>query len=250
MIFSTTEIFEAILIQLSSQDLLRMQQVARHWNQVITQSHALQQKLFFRPISNKDARPELNPLLQTLFPPCFALKTVPTWWDLTAATGINEQNWFQDENRRMSVLRPEASWRRMLPVQPPARIDRISWIGNCGCSEYFNKGGISSQYEYLQADGARMGLIYDILVHYVEDWSGYFFIQWHMFPALPSDEAVVDTPIEDVEHNMSPLENKITIHGAHETDCFDGGPAERRGETIGLKVIEFNKSVIEISQKV
>ncbi|KAI7201042.1 hypothetical protein KC343_g15253 [Hortaea werneckii] len=48
-VFKIIELLEAILLELPMKDLLRTQQVRKHWKQVIVGSNAIQKALFMRP---------------------------------------------------------------------------------------------------------------------------------------------------------------------------------------------------------
>lgn len=48
-VFTTVEMLEAVLLELPMKDLLRAQQVRKHWKQVMTGSIAIQRALFMRP---------------------------------------------------------------------------------------------------------------------------------------------------------------------------------------------------------
>lgn len=54
-VFNTTELLESILLLLRLPDLLRVQAVCKQWQEVITRSSALQEKLFFRPTKKDSA---------------------------------------------------------------------------------------------------------------------------------------------------------------------------------------------------
>ncbi|KAF4629786.1 hypothetical protein G7Y89_g8358 [Cudoniella acicularis] len=72
-VFSTLELWEAILLQLPLQELLvNAQLVNRSWNADIKSSPSLQQYLFFQAWLEADNRSdEINPLLRAKFPPFF-----------------------------------------------------------------------------------------------------------------------------------------------------------------------------------
>ena len=48
-VFKTIELLEAILLELPMKDVLRSQQVRKHWKEVIVGSNAIQKALFMRP---------------------------------------------------------------------------------------------------------------------------------------------------------------------------------------------------------
>ena len=147
VVLATPELFEALLAEFTIRELLLAQLVNHHWHYTITASPTLQQKLFFQPIPERhNAPPQLNPLLQALFDPFFKLgidlDTAEFYMhasnhkDLTAmpwvrdnfptAPKLDAEDWFADGSRKAAFLRPKASWRRMFPVQPPARISKLT----------------------------------------------------------------------------------------------------------------------------
>ncbi|KAL3423895.1 f-box domain protein [Phlyctema vagabunda] len=244
IICSITEVFEAVLLQLPPHDLLRVQRVCRRWNDLICQSPRLQQKLFFQPVSTKDYAPEFNPLLKSLFPPCFKLGEVPSYSGdqdrYSLCSDLQEHDWFRDIDRRAAVVRPEASWRRMFPVQPPAKIDHIEEATDCGCGAIIEKGPLASDLQYLHGVGAPMGLIMDIIVQDIDDWDGYFHIEWHMFATLNKDISTPDAEYYEQPSQAETLENKITLRFVHDTDCFERAPSKRALSNLDrLKMVDF-----------
>lgn len=87
---------------------------------------------------------------------------------LTEDLFCGSTTWFENTSKREATLREDASWRRMFPVQLPARIERITRIADCYCGQFDSQGVIRPEFENLQVSGARMGFIYDILVHFLE----------------------------------------------------------------------------------
>ncbi|ROW02476.1 hypothetical protein VMCG_06081 [Cytospora schulzeri] len=65
-------------------------------------------------------QPEFNPLVEALVPFIFDLRPVPNRHHFCYKGIIEEKSkhWARDQQIRDAVLRPEASWRRMLPMQP------------------------------------------------------------------------------------------------------------------------------------
>jgi hypothetical protein len=88
---------------------------------------------------------------------------------MISVSEMRELDWFQDPNRRNMVLRKDASWRKMFPVQPPASIDKVVQGEECDGYYLLQHGVITSQFQSIQAQGARMGLIYDILIRELVD---------------------------------------------------------------------------------
>lgn len=144
-VMSSPELRELVLLQLDLRTLLHAQRVCRTW-QHSTSSPRVQEALFFRPVSaspppqtpasasstvvpappDDDRAPwELNPLLARHFPAWFA----PRWswkerYELEASAP-----WTRDAAGRERFLRPEASWRRMLPSRPaPAELRVVTRV--------------------------------------------------------------------------------------------------------------------------
>lgn len=159
-VFSIPELFEAILLNLDMIELLLLApRVCRRWHDVIGQSPAIQQALYFSPVPAKspsrsgesdgdDAaaiKPVLNPLLVKQFAPCFfdfgskayfrranAFYSMP-WTvrprrEVPTGGGVIESlpSYPQldppgpnDQADRRRFTRSGASWRRMLVSQPP-----------------------------------------------------------------------------------------------------------------------------------
>ncbi|KAI1340044.1 hypothetical protein F5Y15DRAFT_62483 [Xylariaceae sp. FL0016] len=107
------ELFEAILLHMDHRTLLvSAQRVSRHWHDLISTSLLLQRRLFFT--ADPEAKePSFNPLLRRRFRPCFEGpfdKVIASEASLEALRSIVSRDENQYEN---------ASWRRMLPRQPP-----------------------------------------------------------------------------------------------------------------------------------
>jgi hypothetical protein len=249
-VLATPELFEAILAQFTLRELLLAQQVNHHWQHTVNTSPTLQQKLFFQAIPHKTSHqqpPQLNPLLQSLFPPFFNpgtdtstpgvhtsadyIKSQP-WFqdDFTGAPHLHEDDWFYfiNNSRRAAVLRPEASWRRMFPIQPPTRISALNMSSACCTNQCFSHGGkLNSKSSHLQEKGARMGLLFDLVIECLDSWAqSSFFVQWHMFKVLGREE--------------SELKNEISIYfWNNERMC--GGPIV----ATGLRVMKDRDEFVE-----
>lgn len=264
--FATTEVFEAILLHLPPQDILLVQRVHSHFRNVIKSSPAIQQKLFFAPVPETPGRtPELNPLLSALFPPFFALNKPIDPADLHSLRSIYRLDWFDDPFYRERILRPDASWRLMYPVQPPAKLDMIniySYDSCVICRFPRVRAKLGDEYEKLQGTGMRMDLLFDLvtLLDSNHEFPA-FFVHWQMFPLRPARPdlgnpfqgkegsglgQVADwkdgNPAEYgplISNEQDTLQNTITIHYNHDSLC-GGGVSE-----VSLLTIEsaFTESV-------
>ncbi|CAI6088023.1 unnamed protein product [Clonostachys chloroleuca] len=229
--FTTPEIFECILLNLDIQELLFAQLVHTHFKSFIKQSTVLQQRLFFVPDPTRTT-PELHPILKRRFPALFSLKKpdeVLYFHDFSETT--RKLDWFTDENYRERMIREDASWRRMFPVQPPAKLESIKiWshhfcvnrLGHCVPAQ------LGSQCQHLQETGIKMGLLYDIVVHFHSAMTlPRFYIHWQMFPTEgegPRDrDDIEDTGgFEDLYPlgtEKRELENSITFYYQHAAYC-------------------------------
>lgn len=200
------ELFELVLLHLTQRELLHAQRVNKYWADLITQSPALQQKLFFQPILPAEAscrKPETNPLAEEFFPFLFGPRHVPDRRDFWSCDRVVQSmgHWSGDRHHRDAVLRPEASWRRMLPVQPAARLDGVI-ITSWGCtglrgltwcevdaSKYVQAPRTTGQTPHNTCPDldlgtcATMGLLYDIVLHQLGNRSNRTIgVQWQMFP--------------------------------------------------------------------
>ena len=89
---------------------------------------------------------------------------------MKSGKALQEQVWYQDERLRSVVMREDASWRKMFPVQPPAPISMVLRGGGCTDDGMgtIQHGHITPAFAHLHTPGARMGLIYDILIDEIE----------------------------------------------------------------------------------
>ncbi|KAH8896356.1 hypothetical protein GQ53DRAFT_743572 [Thozetella sp. PMI_491] len=117
-VMQTTELLEQILLHLDLRTLLTAaKRVNRHWENLISASPTVQKALFFQPCDASEvSEPRLNPLLQEVFP--FWLKSGA----VTDHGHLNKSTLGRESSR---FLRPEASWRYMLPRQPPVSVPAI-----------------------------------------------------------------------------------------------------------------------------
>jgi hypothetical protein len=219
-VFGSTELLESVLLQLPQIDLLLAQAVCVAWKESIRVSPKIQQKLFFQPTTNLAQEPELSPLLLKLFPLFFTLEKCPVRYGYllyglpqirATVPELRQLEWFCDDRRRNAVLRDDASWRKMFPVQPPAPIDKVVKGGGCDAYECIEHGVIEPVFQHLQHKGARMGLIYDIILQQlVENLEAGVHIEWQMFSFSRHNEDESEEADEEGAEKI--LESTITIH--------------------------------------
>ncbi|KAJ7187301.1 hypothetical protein C8R46DRAFT_868384, partial [Mycena filopes] len=116
---SVPELLELILAQLPMRDLLVVApRVSKTWN-AITLTPMLQRALFLLadPTASSSA-PVRNPLLMEIFPPFFAAPNPGQYYGPATADSISSMPWARAPE---AFGRVDASWRRMLVVQPPAQ---------------------------------------------------------------------------------------------------------------------------------
>lgn len=106
-VFGTTELLEMVLLQLDLRSLLKIQQVCQRWKQIITHSIHLQQALYLKPAKPSTSNRTPNPLIEEIILPQLLLRSRHF---LIPGKHPNFEPCF----------RQEASWRKMLPQQPPA----------------------------------------------------------------------------------------------------------------------------------
>jgi hypothetical protein len=128
----TTELLEAILLELPYRDLLvNAQRVCVYFHHTINASVALQQALFFVPCSTQYTL-QRNPLLFTQSWSDYMDRRIPRsrasngtpgafypWHNNLDFTAVD---WSEYQKIRGPYGRPEASWRRMFVSQPPVTV--------------------------------------------------------------------------------------------------------------------------------
>ncbi|KXT01132.1 hypothetical protein AC578_10896 [Pseudocercospora eumusae] len=133
-VFSKREIFETILLELRIQQVLVVAlRVCREWKEMIDSSPRLQEALYFKPLPNPvEPRGEHfyekgtqggnaiivteNPLLRR------ARRIVEDYHrfsHMKGRTGESTNQYSRRKARQKALIRPQASWRRMLAFQPP-----------------------------------------------------------------------------------------------------------------------------------
>lgn len=162
--FDIPELVEAILAQLSPRDLLLSQRISRNFQTVIKSSPRLQQTLFFRPAPFKGPdKWTLNPLLRKHFVPWFV--TSESRWGFPDYESLEALEWNANAQKRAAFLHPNASWRRMLVVQPPPQELRVSNLEHGQCGDFKTIADIS--FEHHEPNGVTMDAIYDLSAAFV-----------------------------------------------------------------------------------
>ncbi|KAJ7445064.1 hypothetical protein FB451DRAFT_1293260 [Mycena latifolia] len=167
-VMSTPELVELTLAQLPMRDLLvTAPLVCKMW-QAITLSPTLQRTLFFQADS-KSERVQ-NPLLVEMFGPFFAPGGLnPGSRGPGNAKSIMAMPW---SKAPAAFKRADASWRRMLVMQPPAQTMVVTESSH-------GWGGVSQRRAVLNDLSLRMGTLYDIAVPLIDRVVSSFCIHWH-----------------------------------------------------------------------
>ncbi|KAJ7890584.1 hypothetical protein B0H14DRAFT_1110496 [Mycena olivaceomarginata] len=167
-VISTLELLELTLSHLPMRDLLvTAPLVSKTW-QAITLTPALQRALFFQPDPESSAPRIQNALLAELFPPFFELAALDwSGWAWQDAVTIQEMPWSMAPD---AFRRAEASWRRMLVCQPPAR--RMTVIERDGEIER------SGRVDLDGSEPLRMDVLYDLVLRLVNGGDVQFCVWW------------------------------------------------------------------------
>ncbi|RDW63225.1 uncharacterized protein DSM5745_10336 [Aspergillus mulundensis] len=269
-IFLLPELLGPILSYLPQRDLLLAQRVNRTWNTLITHNKTLQQKLFFEPTrshfqSTKEFPVTFNPLLQELFPafypddenrklqdedededededPCIGT-SCPLSQNAPAV--LREQAWFVDERTRQAVLRPEASWRRMFPSDPPPRLGCIEmWLGGCCCGGNVISASLSTPFDGTNREqGIRMGMLWDAVFFVVDDNpSGGFSVRWWRDPQVQDEDEKSPTPREGSRTSPdSKYVLELTVEAECSWPCYN---CDAQYSPSGLKIVDGEDLVV------
>lgn len=178
-------ILHIIFLELTPWDLLRVQRVCLNWRAAVINSTELLTILWLHPGNGKLCQqriPGPNPLLSTTAFEAFfdghgingltgGRSNVGLWADLAADllyvhSDMEDGDRLNHQQRRERFMRPEASWRRMLPCWPPTtELQVILFNGYDGVSKLarlvFNNSvqqvSLKEHPSYL-----TFGLIYDL----------------------------------------------------------------------------------------
>lgn len=157
------ELLEHILFYVSEQDLLLAQRVSKTFRDVIIGSSLLQQRLFFRPALQRDVEQVSfisNPLLVKRFWPWYKMSASYIWgtWKSDAFDALQ---WNLNDWTFQAYAREDASWRRMLVVQPGIIRLRV-WKITTDSDRTRDK--IQHAELTIQPNqGLRMGILYDLV---------------------------------------------------------------------------------------
>ncbi|KAF7330910.1 putative MFS transporter [Mycena venus] len=165
------ELLELILARLPMRDLLvTAPLVSKAW-QATTLTPVLQRALFFQP-DPSPTEPVRNPLLAEMFPPFFTLEGQnPDRWPGTASA-LMSMPWAKASD---AFRRKDASWRRMLVVQPTVRVLRITETSR-GLRGIFERRAVLKLKDQFNLN---MGLLYDLAVPLISRVPSVFCIHWH-----------------------------------------------------------------------
>lgn len=142
-VLGTTELLERVLLQTDMRTLLvSVQRVCRRWNELITTSPSLQKHLFLQPDHRLLRQGEVrikNPLLAKYFTDWF-----PNCWGAHrggrglsnvgfGSHHVQSYPFAKDDALNAAMRHPKATWRQMLPCQPPlqkfVRCTFTQWMG-------------------------------------------------------------------------------------------------------------------------
>ncbi|KAK4615849.1 hypothetical protein CLAFUW4_10323 [Fulvia fulva] len=132
-VFAIAELAEQILLNLPARDLLtKAQRVSHHWRTNIQASSPIQQALFLKPINCTPLAFRITGTKKLLarYNPNGVWTASPHHQDLVAPYG----NPFVDAktSNGEAMMRPEASWRRMLVTQPPIASCNVQAVEGTG----------------------------------------------------------------------------------------------------------------------
>jgi hypothetical protein len=166
-VLSTAELLEAILSQLTPlNNLLHAQLISRCFHTTITSSPTLQQLLFFRPQTSTDPKQwTLNPLLRKHFVPWFDVVDTFDQWSQPSYDLLKSMDW--TTSKRDAFLRAEASWRKMLIVQPSPPEVKLTRVTDTDGGVYKEEATIS--FQDSPTAGVTMGPVYDITESFLRE---------------------------------------------------------------------------------
>ncbi|KAH8822006.1 hypothetical protein F5884DRAFT_769692 [Xylogone sp. PMI_703] len=232
---STPELLAAIIAGLPMKDVLvNAMRVNRTWYTTISTFPVLQQLLFFTSInpSQKDSAHWIkNPLLAEKFPYWFIRDFRDTgrfvvdrsddplgeydfsgeykYYPTCGQYDLKKLDWASNSD---AYSRPEASWRRMMVMQPA--ITRLKIISATTFRKKWSRKRLE-KYISLEDGGVRMGLLYDITIGYCDETYARFGVQWNMF------EYEVDTGAEEYSDGDSDFYPKeVLVEKYEETDSL------------------------------
>ena len=193
-VLSLPELTAAIIIQLPINDILvHAQRVNRNWKAAVD-SLPFQQALFFAPLPPScGLKPEFNPLLMEKFTPWFKTTECKCSGRGNRGWQFTELEWGSSKEKCAAYARKDASWRRMLPVQPPATIFEVRQASHYQMGSDLEVGQITFK------DGLRMGTLYDWAQKTVATPISAFEMKWNMAPPSEDLEPSFSMPADDPE---------------------------------------------------
>jgi hypothetical protein len=164
-VISTPELLEATLSHLPMHDLLLSAPLVSKMWQATTLTPILQRALFFQPDPSSPRGP--NPLLAKSFSPFFTSDEVWMW----SARDIGAMPW---ANAYKAFRRRQASWRRMLVMQPPLQkvIVREIRDDSDGVRQWDRRAVLEDFGEL------RMGALYDLVLQLIDRRGRSFSVDW------------------------------------------------------------------------
>jgi hypothetical protein len=196
-VLDTPELLASIFIHVDPIDLLvNVQRVSKTWNSIIETSLHLQRIIFMapRPAYPGDLVREVNPFLQKWFKPWFQV----LGRKITDASQYSDDYSFCFRGRygeqQIADMRAVASWRKMVPVQPPPTTLEVVKMHPSGVLR--KPGQPIGEVATMECkDGVRMGTLYDLGWETAHKPYAKFACLWKMFP-LDKETTAKDSILE------------------------------------------------------
>jgi hypothetical protein len=160
-VLNTPELLEAVLVQLPPKDLLLAQRTSHGFATAIKSSPILQQALYYRAAPIKDPQAwTINPLLRHHFLPFFTLPN-----DSQDMETVELMDWTRHDKRREAFLYKDASWRKMLVIQPPPKKLSVVEFSECDGGDDV----CDAELSFEDSQGLTMDAIYDITIAFLRN---------------------------------------------------------------------------------
>ena len=131
-VFAITELLEKVLLQLPNKDLLLAQRVNQSFYHTISESPALQQKLFYtaKDTHSADELPTINPLLHRFFK-YRRLECCSISFARKAHASEVRAEFMNDAHCKAGLREMKTgSWKNMLVASPPCAVEIVAKCGN------------------------------------------------------------------------------------------------------------------------